>query len=208
MKKKHKLPDIVGERLKELRNEKGYTQQQVANFLLGGVAVKTYREWEQGTRKPSTEALLALSGLYNVSVDYLLGVSDYKTINGQMVHKITGLSDSAIDTLQRADGGRSSDQHYSDNDPAWRNTLRHPIADTVSELLDDYSTNGDNSILVLLRKYQGTDPALTVSISSTGRIVPANGSHIAQKSAVSFNVSENILEQIKRAVMSLRDKKK
>ena len=192
MKTIHKLPNIVGERLKELRNDKRLTQEKVSEALQ--ITVKTYREWEQGSRNPSTEALLALSGLYNVSVDYLLGVSDYKTINGQMVHKITGLSDSAIDTLQRTNGGAE--------------LLAHPIADTISELLDEYSTNGDNSILVLLRKYQGTDPALTVSISRTGRIVPDNGSRIAQKFAVSFNVSENILERIKRAVMSLRDKKK
>ena len=39
-----------GNRLKELREEKGYSQKQVAEKL--SIAVSTYANWEQGRREP------------------------------------------------------------------------------------------------------------------------------------------------------------
>lgn len=37
--------------LKTYRKKLNYTQEQMAN-LLGGISLKTYQSWEQGTRKP------------------------------------------------------------------------------------------------------------------------------------------------------------
>ena len=57
--------------LKEARESKGYTQDQVADFL--GVSRPTYTRYEQGTRECSHETLLKLADFFNVTTDYLLG---------------------------------------------------------------------------------------------------------------------------------------
>ena len=58
-------------KLKSLRNKYGYSQKQVADKL--EISPSIVSGYETGERTPSTEILLALSYLYNCSVDYLLG---------------------------------------------------------------------------------------------------------------------------------------
>lgn len=62
------------ERLRELRNEKGLTLEQVAS------ATKLSRGaigfWETGKRIPNALAIVALAKFYGVSADYILGLAD------------------------------------------------------------------------------------------------------------------------------------
>lgn len=58
-------------KLKELREAKGYTQEEIAEKI--GVARTTYIRYEQGVRECSYETLIKLSYIFNVSIDYLLG---------------------------------------------------------------------------------------------------------------------------------------
>lgn len=62
---------IFTERLKELRKEKGYTQQQIADEI--GVNRGSYSNWEKGKREPSFENLIKLADLLEVSLDWLFG---------------------------------------------------------------------------------------------------------------------------------------
>lgn len=59
------------EKLKALRLQFGLSQKQVAEKL--DVSPSIVSGYETGERTPSTENLLSLSYLYNVSTDYLLG---------------------------------------------------------------------------------------------------------------------------------------
>lgn len=59
------------EKLKELRIKQGFSQRQVAKHL--NVSPSIISGYETGERTPSAEMLLALSGLYRCSTDYLLG---------------------------------------------------------------------------------------------------------------------------------------
>jgi Predicted transcriptional regulators len=59
------------EKLKALRIQFGLSQKQVAEKL--EVSPSIVSGYETGERTPSTENLLSLSYLYNVSTDYLLG---------------------------------------------------------------------------------------------------------------------------------------
>ena len=59
------------EKLKALRVQYGLSQKQVAEKLK--VSPSIVSGYETGERTPSTENLLSLSYLYNVSTDYLLG---------------------------------------------------------------------------------------------------------------------------------------
>ena len=62
------------DRLRELRTEKGLTQQELGDAIgLHGMSISGY---ERGVKKPSFEALDSLADVLNVSIDYLLGHSD------------------------------------------------------------------------------------------------------------------------------------
>ena len=62
-------------RIRDLREDLDYTQQDVADYLVCTQA--TYSRVENGARVLSVEMLIKLSELYNVSTDYLLGISDF-----------------------------------------------------------------------------------------------------------------------------------
>ena len=58
-------------RLRELREEYGYTQMQIADFL--NVRQNTYSQYESGKREIPLEALIKLADYYQVSLDYIVG---------------------------------------------------------------------------------------------------------------------------------------
>ncbi|MDR1600703.1 MAG: helix-turn-helix transcriptional regulator [Oscillospiraceae bacterium] len=70
-------------RLKELRQQAGLTQTQVARSL--GLHRSSYIHYELGERKPSFELLFKFADFYKVTTDYLLDYSDinYKTLETQ-----------------------------------------------------------------------------------------------------------------------------
>lgn len=63
-----------GEKLKELRNDKGLTQKQAAEEL--SVTISTLSHWECNYQEPSFKDLMTLCHYYEVSADYLLGLKD------------------------------------------------------------------------------------------------------------------------------------
>jgi transcriptional regulator with XRE-family HTH domain len=67
-----------GTRLKELRKEKNLTQQELADkvdLVKGSISA-----YEKSLKYPSVEVLIKLCNYFNVSSDYLLGLSDEKEI--------------------------------------------------------------------------------------------------------------------------------
>lgn len=65
-------------RLKELRQEKKLTQQELANEI--GVTKRTYIYWEKGERQIKPEKAQQLADYFGVSVGYLLGYSEYREL--------------------------------------------------------------------------------------------------------------------------------
>ena len=66
--------NIFCERLKELRTEKGLSIRATASRL--GITFGAYAHYEQGVREPSIDMLKKICTLFNVSSDYLIGLSD------------------------------------------------------------------------------------------------------------------------------------
>ncbi len=61
-------------RLRELRLEKGLRLKDVAEAM--GVTLRTISNYEAGIREPSLDMLIKLCKFFEVSSDYLLGLSD------------------------------------------------------------------------------------------------------------------------------------
>ena len=62
------------ERLKELRIEKGLTQAQLSSET--GLSRSGIGFWENGERIPLATVVITLAKYFNVTTDYLLGVTD------------------------------------------------------------------------------------------------------------------------------------
>ena len=81
----------VAIRLRELRLRKNLKQEQVADSI--GVNNREISAYETGDRQPSLETLVAFARLFHVTTDFLLGVSDIRTLD------ITGLTEPEISIL-------------------------------------------------------------------------------------------------------------
>ena len=66
---------FLGKQLKTLRIEHGYTQKQIAEML--EINSVTYLHYEKDQREPPLALLADIAKVYDVSVDYLLGLKDY-----------------------------------------------------------------------------------------------------------------------------------
>ena len=69
--------DMFSERLKTLRKEKHKTQQDMADFLQ--IRRSTYGEYERGRITPPYDKIKKLADYLDVSIDYLMGTSNFKT---------------------------------------------------------------------------------------------------------------------------------
>jgi transcriptional regulator with XRE-family HTH domain len=63
------------DRLKELRQEKNLLQQDLAKII--NVSKSAVSGWEIGRNQPGYETLMLLADFFGVSVDYLIGYTEY-----------------------------------------------------------------------------------------------------------------------------------
>lgn len=61
-------------RLKDLREDHDFSQQQIADYL--GMKQPQYSRYERGIRDIPTDVLIRLAQLYNTSTDYILGLTN------------------------------------------------------------------------------------------------------------------------------------
>jgi len=67
------------ERIKELRKEKGLTQEGIGNII--GVTRYAVYSYEKGRAYPEMKGLIALAEYFDVSMDYLAGRTDKREVN-------------------------------------------------------------------------------------------------------------------------------
>jgi transcriptional regulator with XRE-family HTH domain len=70
------MKNILSQRLKECRKERGLTQGQVAIYC--DMTEKAYQNYELMRRQPKLEFIIKIADLYDVSIDYLVGRTDEK----------------------------------------------------------------------------------------------------------------------------------
>ena len=64
------------DRLRYLRMSRGFSRKEVYEAI--GSSKPSYYRYENGDSEPSTQKLIALAKYFNVSIDYLVGLSNYK----------------------------------------------------------------------------------------------------------------------------------
>lgn len=62
------------DRIREIREDRSLTQQNVADLL--NVGQRTYADYESGKTRIPVDSLMILAKYYNVSMDYISGASN------------------------------------------------------------------------------------------------------------------------------------
>lgn len=91
----------IGCRINQLLAEKDVKQKDLARKL--GVTDNTVSYFVSGARKPNIEQIIKIAKYFNVSTDYILGVSNAKTadVDVKAVCEYTGLSAEAVNNLPK-----------------------------------------------------------------------------------------------------------
>lgn len=104
----------LGMRIGQLRVKKGETQRELAIAI--GVEKDTINRWESAKRGIKAQDIAKLAQHFNVSADYLLGISEIATVNTdiKMIHDYTGLSTEAINNLRFLSFKKCKDRYLLD----------------------------------------------------------------------------------------------
>ena len=98
---------IIGQKINTLLAEKNLNQKDLAKEL--GVQDNVVSYWCKGTRKPNYTQIIQMSNIFNVSSDYLLGITETQTRDKdlQYICDYTGLNEETVkflnETLNIAD---------------------------------------------------------------------------------------------------------
>lgn len=65
---------LVGDRLRQLRQRQGLTQDDVAQRA--GIVLRMYQRYEMGDSDPSIEKAARIAEVLHTTLDYLAGISD------------------------------------------------------------------------------------------------------------------------------------
>lgn len=88
---------MIGELLAEVRKDHGDTQASLAQKL--HVTISAVRSWEQGKSSPPHETLVSICRLYQVSADYLLGLTRIDPVYMQQ-RRLENFSQEELDQLR------------------------------------------------------------------------------------------------------------
>ncbi len=81
----------IGQKIKRLRTQRGISQIDLAAKL--GVSKSVISSYENGVHLPPYDVLIKISVLFDVSTDYLLGLTNHQTVN------VDGLSNIQIEAV-------------------------------------------------------------------------------------------------------------
>ena len=91
---------MIGERLKQLRIKNGLKQQELANMF--GLSSGTISFYESEQRKPDIDFIVAIAKYFDVSTDYLLGLTNAIDKENIDISKVTGLNDFSLTILEQS----------------------------------------------------------------------------------------------------------
>jgi transcriptional regulator with XRE-family HTH domain len=78
---------LRADRVRELQRAKGYSNRHIATLI--GVNENTVSRWANGNRQPGSLSLNQLAAVLEVSLDYLMGISDDPTPPSQEIGELS-----------------------------------------------------------------------------------------------------------------------
>ena len=88
----------MGNRIRDLREDKDMRQSDLAEAV--GIDQRTISNYETGKTNPDSEALIKLADFFGVSIDYLVGRTNYNASTNQERNKLIDKIKRALDELR------------------------------------------------------------------------------------------------------------
>lgn len=131
-------------RIKQLRQEAHLSLRDLSSKL--NIAYSSLGKYERGEQQPSIETLIKIANYFEVTVDYLLGVTSCKDPSNINIEKSLGLSENAINLLKKyTQTTYSLDNETLILSDMLNKTIIHPSFTKILKLLATFShyTNKD-----------------------------------------------------------------
>lgn len=131
----HGVIKMIGERIKKLREEKGFTQKQFSEEV--GININTLASYERETREPGIDLIIKFANYFNVTTDYLIGASDYINAGIEQIGEKTRLTEESLEILSGLDVDKKLLNRFFDNPyfPEFMSNLCIYASSTVSNNL-------------------------------------------------------------------------
>lgn len=142
------ITEIVAKNLRALRERKGLKQDELAEQL--SIGQSTLSSYERGTRSVPLDMLVTFANFYNVSIDYLMGLSLVQSPNEDMqyIGTYTGLNDDAIEFLHFWNEHK---RNHNSSFPLNKIDLINAIFDSDNDIVRDF-----NKVLTQIIQYLST----------------------------------------------------
>lgn len=85
----------ISETLKNLRKDANLSKKELTDKL--SIKYTTYANYESGIRQPNSDFLIKISKFYDVSIDYILGLTKIKSYSSQNID----LSEEDLDFIKK-----------------------------------------------------------------------------------------------------------
>lgn len=86
-----------GKRLAELRKSEGLTREELANEL--DMSINTLRNYENGLREPGHNFVIQMANRFNVTTDYILGLTSK---DGDNLSDVTIVSNNELESREKS----------------------------------------------------------------------------------------------------------
>lgn len=96
---KSQLMKSVGRKLQHLRDNRGYTQEQIAEKI--GISTSFYANLERGNKGMSIFVLRELAEVFDVSVDYLLSIEREEVSIGNIEAMLKKTSPAFVSSMEQ-----------------------------------------------------------------------------------------------------------
>lgn len=117
----------IGSKIKMLRDQSGMSQEALARAI--DISQSALGNYERGERIPDAGIVISLSRFFSVSANYLLGLSQHKTIENEIISVTLHISDESINYIKSC---------ASDLLPVLDGFLGSPVANDFFAAIRDY----------------------------------------------------------------------
>lgn len=125
------MDNNIGNNIRKLRIEKKFTQQELATK--SNVSLSALNKYERGERIPKIDAIEKLADALNVQIDYILGHSNFKRFDSQI------MQNDIVDLIQLTD---NTDKDFA--------KLTRNIVDTMYLTINNFVRNKDIETLTII----------------------------------------------------------
>lgn len=132
---------MVKNRIGDLRREQGLNQKELGDKL--GVGQTTVSAWETGKNEPDYKSIRAMSELFEVSADYLLGFSDDHLHRGLTPEQHKAKLDRALQQREEERLERGIERHIREEELQRQGLTEEDIAEMAEDAAyDEWKESG------------------------------------------------------------------